>query len=99
MYLSRRRTSPSDETEITFPLLECWNPMTKMATIAVEVNKQRVLCRISLEVLQERFSAAEEEPMQAVADNRSVLQAAAKKLIEDGTYEEDGSLLIRPDDL
>ena len=73
--------------------------MTKVATIAAEVDKKRVLCRISIEVLQERFHASAEEPMRVVAENRMVLQATARKLIESGAYEEDGSILIRHGDI
>ena len=98
MYLSRRKTAPTDGTEISFPLLECWNPMTRVATIAAEVNKKRVLCRISMDVLVKRFRASPDKPMRAVAENRLVLRAAAKKLIESGAYEEDGSIVIRQRD-
>ena len=99
MYLTRHKTSTSDETEITFPMLECWNPMTKVATIAAQVDQRRVLCRISLELLQKKFRASEDEPMRAVAENRSVLQAKARILIEKEAFEEDGSIVIRSKDL
>jgi len=99
MYLTRHKTSTSDETEITFPMLECWNPMTKVATIAAQVDQRRVLCRISLELLQKKFRASEDEPMRAVAENRTVLQAKARMLIEKEAFEEDGSIVIRSKDL
>jgi len=99
MYLTRRRASSSEETGISFPRLECWNPMTKVATVAAEVNKKRVLCRISMQILRDRFSASVEEPMRAVAEHRTLIQAAARKLIEDEAYEEDGSIVIRARDL
>nr|VFJ75548.1 MAG: Protein of unknown function (DUF1488) [Candidatus Kentron sp. FW] len=99
MHLTRHRTLPSDKTEISFPLLESWNPMTKVATIAAEVNKKRVLCRVSMEVLQEKWKVSEEEPMQTVVENRSTLQAAARRVIEDEAYEEDGSIVIRSENI
>ena len=73
--------------------------MTKVASIAAEVNKKRVLCRVSLAVLQARFHASAEEPMQAVAENRSALRAAARKLIEKQAFEEDGSIVLRSKDI
>jgi len=73
--------------------------MTKVATVAAEVNKKRVLCRISAQILQDKFCASVEEPMRAVAEHRAVIQAAARKLIEDEAYEEDGSIIIRARDL
>ena len=99
MYLTRHKTSNSDETEVSFPMLECWNPMTKVATIAAQVDQRRVLCRISMEVLQKKFQASTDEPMRAVAENRSVLQAKARVLIENEAFEEDGSIIIRSKDL
>lgn len=99
MQLSHPRTSASGDTGISFPGLECWNAMTKVATVAAEVNKKRVLCRISLEVLIDKFGALEEEPMQSVALHRNAIQEAARKLIEREVYEEDESVLIRTCDL
>lgn len=72
--------------------------MTKVATVAAEVNGKRVLCRISMEVLHQKFVGSASEPMAVVADNRSAIQAAAKRLIENEAYEDDGSILIRLSD-
>ena len=99
MHLTRNRHISSKDTEISFPLLECWNPMTEVATIAAQVNKQRVLCKISSKVLQRKFRASPEEPMQAVAKNRAAIQTAARKLIEKKAYEDDGTILIRHKDI
>jgi hypothetical protein len=99
MTWSRYRSSASNESGISFPLLECWNPMTKAATIAAQVNGKRVMCRISLEVLKKRFRASEEEPMRAIVDNRASIEAAARRLIEKGAFEADGSIAIRQKDL
>ncbi len=99
MQMTPYRISASDEPVISFPLLECWNPMTQVATVAAQVRGQRVLCRISLSVLQKRFRASEAEPMQTIVENRSVIEAAARKLIEHEAYEEDGSILIRDRDI
>ena len=73
--------------------------MTKVATVAAEVNKKRVPCLISLEILRNKFGASEDEPMQSVAQHRTAIQEAARKLIENEDYEEDGSILIRARDL
>ena len=95
----RYRTTASSETDIRFPLLECWNPLTKVATIAAQVNDRRVLCRISIDILQERFRASAAEPMLAVKANRPAIEAAAKKRIENSAYEQDGSIVIRDKDI
>ena len=70
-----------------------------MATVAAEVNKNRVLCRISLELLRDKFGVSEEEPMRSVAQHRKAIQEAARKLIENEGYEKDGSIFIRARDL
>jgi hypothetical protein len=97
--LTGGRTQKTDDNEISFPLLESWNPITHVATIAAQVGGKRVLCRISIEVLKKRFRASASEPMQSVSKNRMVIRTAARKLIEDKAYEEDGSILIRQQDI
>lgn len=99
MELTCHQSSVSVDTGISFPKLECWNALTKVATIAAVVNRKRVLCRISLEILRDKFGASEEESMMLVAQHRTAIQAAAKKLIESESYEDDGSVLIRAHDL
>ncbi len=73
--------------------------MTKVASVAAEVDGRRVLCRIAFDVLHEKFDASAEEPMRAVADNRLTIEAAARSLIEKLAYEEDGSIIIRGVDI
>lgn len=99
MQLTHYPTSASGNTAISFPKLESWNILTKVATIAAEVNKKRVLCRISLELLRDKFGDSGADPMQSVALHRRAIQDAARKLIERESYEEDGSVLIRARDL
>ncbi len=99
MHFARFRTPATDAGDIDFPLLECWNPVTEVATIAAEVSKRRVSCRISFKILQERFDASAEDPMRAVAENRAAIRAIARKLIEREAFEEDGSILIRSRDV
>lgn len=99
MLLSPRRTSAPVSDGIIFPKLESWNPLTEVATVAANVNKQRVLCRISLSILKDKFGVRDEAPMGYVARHRTEIQNAARRLIENGTYEEDGSVVIRAQDL
>jgi hypothetical protein len=70
-----------------------------LATIAAQVNKQRVLCRISQKTLRNIFGASKEEPIQSVARHRIAIQEAAKTLIESNNFEADGSILILERDL
>ena len=84
---------------ISFPRLESWNAMTKMATIAAKVDNSRVLCRISLATLRDKFGASDEEPMKSIDQHRTTLCEVAKILIENEAYEKDGSILIRGRDI
>lgn len=52
-----------------------------------------------MEILQERFDAYSEEPLQVLKQNRSAIEAAARKLIENKAYEEDGSIIIQKKDI
>ena len=97
---SRRNITPGGVNRIDFPVLQCWNPMTKVATIAAQVNGRRVSCRISSATLQKKFLAsADSPPMQAITENRWQIETAARRLIENEAYEEDGSIVIQLKDL
>ncbi|MGF1547181.1 MAG: DUF1488 family protein [Thiotrichales bacterium] len=95
MSVNRSRQSTVVDGIISFPRLECWNPMNNVATVAAEVNKRRILCRISLEILREKFAASDDNPMQSVVLHRAEIQEAARRLIEREQFEEDGSVVIR----
>ena len=84
---------------ISFPRLECWNDMTKMATVVADVDKKRVLCRISSESLRIKFGASDDKLMQSVVQHRMAIQEAATRLIDRDDYEADGSVLIKTADL
>ena len=47
----------------------------------------------------DKFGASEDAPMLSVAEHRTAIQEAARKLIESEAFEEDGSVLIRARDL
>ena len=73
--------------------------MTKVATIAADVNKKRVLCRVSMDILDHKFGVEDDEPLHIIAMHRPILQEAAKRLIENEIFETDGSIVIRANDL
>jgi hypothetical protein len=88
----------SGEKVISFPRLECWNATTRVVTVAADVDKRRVLCRISLDILRDKFGESKKEPMQFVAQHRAAIQDVARAIIENGLFEEDGSVVIRAGD-
>lgn len=95
MNLSGYGASASGNGEIDFPRLESWNPITNTATLVAQVDKRRVLCRVSFAVLEKYFDASLDDPIQAIRDNRPVLEAVAKRRIEDGGFDKDGHVVLR----
>lgn len=79
---------------ISFPKLESWNATTKIATIAAMVDKQRILCRVPLKIMHDKYGATDEKPMYCVNRHREAIQEAARILIENNEYEKDSSVLI-----
>ncbi len=92
------RKTPNDGI-ISFPVLQCWNPMTKVITIAAQVSGKRVSCRISINDLKTKYHVFEDEPMKTVSEHRTEIETAARKLIEDKAFQQDGSIRIRYKDL
>jgi hypothetical protein len=95
----RRPADTEDRPRIVFPLLECWNPQTEVVSIAAQVDKQRVLCRISLQDLENHFGASHGEPLRTVVENRPILERSARRLIEAQAFEPDGSILMHGEDI
>ncbi len=98
MKLSGYTPRNSADGLIHFPILECWNPVTKCVSIAADVNGRRVLCRIPETVLKKRFDAADGGPTAQVSANRRVIEAAATGLIQRKAFAADGNVDIRLED-
>ncbi len=93
------KTNKTDDGSISFPHLQCWNPVTKTATIAAEVGGTRVSCRIKIDDLRKKFHIFPDEPMQSVTNYRTEIESAVRKLIEKNDFEEDGSIMVGYKDL
>jgi hypothetical protein len=97
----KRSTDPRGDSDggIAFPALEAWDPLNHVASIVAETNDGRVLCTVSADVLDARFTFDLEHPMRAVEENRVVLRSAARKLIEKGAFDAKGRVNISLEDL
>ena len=99
MNLTRRKPAISGgKDSIHFPLMECWNPIAKTAIFIAEVDKNRISCRVPLDILCARFGGSIDEPMRAVESNRTALHAAARARIEKGEIDADDSVLLGESD-
>ena len=89
----------SKEGSISFPIMQCWDPSSEVATIAAQVSGERVLCRIPMAAIKKKFQAVEGEPMKVIIEYRKEIEAAARRLIEEKSFEKDGSIKIQFKDL
>ncbi len=85
--------------KISFPKQQCWNPLTRVATIAADVDGKRVSCRISAADLQKKFESVPDAPMLVITANRTQIENAARILIQNKAFEADGSIVIGYKDL
>ncbi|MGH8120066.1 MAG: DUF1488 domain-containing protein [Gammaproteobacteria bacterium] len=99
MILTRNKNKQKIENSITFPRLQCWNPMTSVVTIAAQVNGKRVLCKISSAILHAIFPESTLDPMQIVSANRSLIENAAMRLIQSNSFDPEGFIIINRTDL
>ena len=97
----KRSTDPraGSNADVAFPALEAWDPLNLVASIVAETQDGRVLCTVSADVLDSRFTFDKDHPMRAVEENREVLRSAARKLIEKGAFNAEGRVNIRLEDL
>ena len=93
------KRNKAGDGNISFPLLQCWNPVTQVATIAAQVSGGRVSCRIKIDDLSKKFHILQDEPMKSVTEHRAEIESAARKLIEKNDYQDDGSIMINYKDL
>ena len=99
MNIQGYKPKKGDDGSITFPQLQCWNPVTEMATIAAEYRGKRVSCRVKVSDLRKKFKHFPDHPMQIVTIFRAEIEDAAIKLIENNDFLDDGSILIKYKDL
>lgn len=88
-----------NESSILFTSIQCWNPVAKIIAIAARVNGKRITCRVSVKDLKVKFRAFRGDPIVIASEHRAEIEHAATKLIENNSFEEDGSIMIRYADL
>lgn len=99
MIVNSYKAKKTDDETITFPRLQCWNPLTETATIAAQYRGKRVSCRVRIVDLRKKFRFFPDQPMELVSIHRDEIEQAARKLIEQNEFEADGSIKINYKDL
>ncbi len=89
----------TSDGRISFPSMQCLNPITNVATIAAQCSGKRVSCRIKIKDLRNKFNFFPNQPMQLVTNYRTEIENAARHLIEKKDFEDDGSIMISYKDL
>ena len=85
--------------DINFPQGEAWDPLNDRATFPAEVDRRRVLCRISWEALTDHFGGDRGgDPVEPLRANRATIEARAETFIRAGRFEADGSVLLQTGD-
>lgn len=83
---------------INFPDIETINGSRMIISFPADQDKNRIVCAISFEALQDNFGGNNLPPLDCFRANRHVIEAKAERLIKQGRYEQDGSILIRSQD-
>ena len=99
MIVTSYKAKNTDDETISFPRLQCWNPITETATIAAQHRGKRVSCRVRINDLRKKFHFFPDQPMELVTKHRVEIEQAARKLIERKEFQDDGSIKINYRDL
>lgn len=83
---------------IVFPPVEAWDGNRDAAAFTADVDGKRVHCAVSWEALQDNFGGNNIPPLDCFRANRGAIAAKAERLILQGRFEQDGSILIRSQD-
>jgi hypothetical protein len=83
---------------VNFPDLQAWDGDRFAMSFPADVDGKRVVCRISVEALQDGYDP-QGEPRAIFAANRGSIEVIAERLIFQNRFESDGSVLIRSSDL
>lgn len=83
---------------ISFLPIEAWDSSRDVATFPADVDGERICCAVSLEALQDNFGGNDVPPLNCFRANRRAIEAKAERLIRQGRFEQDGSVLIRSKD-
>ena len=83
---------------VTFPSVEAWDGSRDVASFPADKDGTRIRCAISVEALQDSYGGGIGDPLICFRSNRPAIEAKAERLILQGRFEPDGSILIRSQD-
>ncbi len=86
-------------TAVSFPHGEPSVQRGVSVTFSAEADGQRIQCAITSEALCDRFGGNYHDPRPAFLRNRQSIEKIAAKLINEGRFEPDGTILIKTQDV
>lgn len=84
---------------IDFPPDQFYDDWREVVVFPAIATGKRIRCAISMEALGDYFGGYRDDPLSTFVENRDRIEKLATKLILDGRFEPDGSLLIRSNDI
>ena len=83
---------------INFPNIETIDVRRMVVSFPAEQDNNRIICEISFEALQDNFGGNNIQPFDCFKANRHAIEEKAERLITQGRFEHDDSILIRSQD-
>lgn len=84
--------------KITFPDKESLDSNRDVVKFLAILEEKKIRCAISIEALQDHFSADYNQALDVFSNKRKMIEAKATELIGSRRFEADGSILIRTTD-
>jgi hypothetical protein len=84
--------------ECVFPPIEHENNQLELIEFDAMLDGKTVKCAVSYEALRDHFEADYSDPLFAFMTGRSQIETLICKLIGEGRFEQDGSILITTKD-
>ncbi len=90
---------PSTVENVIFPKKRVWDSDRMVVTFPAEIDGRKIPCSISLEALEDHFSADYSNALVSFDANRSKIESIAENVIRLEQFESNGSILIRTMDI
>jgi len=84
---------------VTFPSTEEENNSLELIIFPANQEGKAIECAITYTALRQYFDADYSDPLFAFMSGRKDIEDIASRLIAEGRFEEDGLILIKPEDM
>jgi len=85
--------------EYVFPPAEEENNQAELIEFDAGLDGETIKCAVEYQALRDHFDADYSDPLFAFMTGRAQIESLARKLIDEGRFEQDGGILISTRDL